>query len=93
VSELVDVWEFPRSFASGAMAQVAEERLTPPDIRARVISSRGDVLTLQVVEGAWTQHADLLLYVREHGPYEVLRRESWPGGRVLLTLTALPSTG
>jgi hypothetical protein len=91
VNEFVEVWELPRSFALDAMADVAGERLTEPDIRARVISSRGDFLTLQVIEGAWTEHARMLLYVREHGPFEVIRREAWPLGRVLLTLRAWPT--
>jgi hypothetical protein len=91
VNELVEAWELPRSFALDAMADVAGERLTEPDIRARVISSRGDFLTLQVIEGAWTEHARMLLYVREHGPFEVIRREAWPLGRLLLTLRAWPT--
>jgi hypothetical protein len=31
-----------------------------------------------------------LLYVEQRGAFELLRREVWPGGRVLLTLAAWP---
>jgi hypothetical protein len=90
-ADLLELWEFPRSFDVGSMVEVATERLTPPDLRAHVVSSRGDVLTVQVAEGRRTEHVDLLLYVRGRGAFEVLRREAWPARRELLVLRAWPN--
>lgn len=39
------------------MTEIALDRLAPPDLRAHVVSSRGDVLTIQVVEGRMTDGA------------------------------------
>jgi hypothetical protein len=88
VVDELELWKFPRTLALAAMVHIAEQRLAPPDLRACPISSRGDVLTVQLVEGAWAAGEEPLLYVRERGAFVVLRREEWPGGRVLLTLRA-----
>jgi hypothetical protein len=85
---LLDAWEYPEGVDVGSMAEIARDGLTPPDLRAQVISARGEVLTLQVSEGSVTPHQEYLLYVRDHGVFQVLRREEWTGGRVLVTLVA-----
>jgi hypothetical protein len=91
--ELLEMWEFPRDwdFPLPEVTEVLIERLTPPDLRAHLISSRGDVLTVQIAEGCRTEDADLLLYVRGRGAFEVLRREAWPERHELLVLRAWPS--
>jgi hypothetical protein len=91
MSDLLELWEFPRSFDLGAMVEVATERLTPPDLRAHLVSSRGDVLTVQLAEGRRTEHVEMLLHVRGRGAFEVLRREAWPERRELLVLRAWPN--
>lgn len=88
--DLLEVWEFPRGFDLASIGEIAQGRLTPPDFRAHLVSSRGDVLTVQLREGVPTAHVDLLLYVRGRGAFEVIRREDWPGRRVLLTLSVWP---
>ncbi len=39
------------------MTEVALDRLAPADARAQLVSSRGDVLTVQVAEGQLTAGA------------------------------------
>jgi hypothetical protein len=62
----------------------------PPDLELRLLSSTGDTITVQVVDGVVPADRAALLYVAGRGAYEVLRRETWPGPRVLLTLAAWP---
>ncbi|WP_242394866.1 hypothetical protein [Anaeromyxobacter oryzisoli] len=88
--QLLELWEFPRGFDLGKITEIAQDRLTPPDLRAQLVTSRGDVLTAQIVEGRATEGTDFLVYVRGRGAFEVLRREVWPGGRAMVTLTAWP---
>ncbi|BDG02211.1 hypothetical protein [Anaeromyxobacter oryzae] len=89
MDQLVDVWEFPRGFDVASVAEIARDRLSEPDLRAHLVSSRGDVLTLQVAQGRLTVHVEMLLYVAGRGAFELLRREVWPERRELLTLRAL----
>ncbi len=88
MDQLVDVWECPRGFDVASVAEIARDRLTEPDLRAQLVSSRGDVLTLQVARGRLTVHVEMLLYVAGRGAFELLRREIWPERRELLTLRA-----
>lgn len=83
---VIDAWSFPRGFDVASVALVARDGRTPPDVRGRVVSERGDVITLQVVSGKVPTPAEFLLYLAGRGAQEILRREEWPGGRVLLTL-------
>lgn len=87
---LLSLWKFPRDFDLAKITAVAQDQLAPPDARAALVSSRGDVLTVQIAEGGLTEGADFLVYVGSRGAFEVLRREMWPGDRVLLTLAAWP---
>ncbi|WP_242392915.1 hypothetical protein [Anaeromyxobacter oryzisoli] len=86
---LVEAWEFPVGFELTAIATIAQERLTEPDVRAYLVSCRGDVLTLQIARGRITTHVPMLLFVAGRGAFELLRREVWPGPRELLTLRAV----
>lgn len=86
---LVAAWIYSRDLAQDVMPTVAIDRLAPPDLRARVLRSTGDTLTVQVDEGA-LPNGNELVYVERRGAFEVARREAWPEGRVLLTLAAWP---
>jgi hypothetical protein len=85
-SEPLEGWEFPAGFDLEKMVEVATARLTPPDLRGILVSSRGDVLTLQVFDGQAPTDPEFRVYVRGRGAFEVLRREAWPDGRELLVL-------
>jgi hypothetical protein len=96
IDTVVDVWEFDASRDLGDVVRGAMERLTPPRFVARVLSSRGDALTVQVVEGEPSDDPGALFYVGGHGAFVVARREEWPPRpgatrrRLLLTLLAFP---
>lgn len=92
-NEPLEAWEFPAGFDLEKIAGVAAGRLTPPDLRGVLVSSRGDVLTLQVFDGQAPADPEFRLYVRGHGAYEVLRREAWPDGRELVVLRASAGRG
>jgi hypothetical protein len=89
--DLLGLWEFPASFPLAKITEIAHGRLAPPDARAVLVSSRGDVITVQLVEGRLTEGGDFLVYVGGRGAFEVIRREAWPGGRALVILKAWPS--
>jgi hypothetical protein len=86
----LSVWSVPEGTDLSAMIEIAHGRLLPPDFRAHLLSSTGDTITVQVVDGA-PPLDDELLYIEQRGAFEVLRREVWPEGRVLLTLSAWPN--
>ena len=92
----VEAWEFDSSSDLADVVQVAMERLAPPTFVAHLLSTRGDSLTLQVMQGEPSADPRRLFYVRGHGAFVLARREEWPprpGGlrtRVLLTLLAFP---
>jgi len=92
----VEAWEFDPSRDMADVVRVAMERLAPPTFVGHLLSSRGDSLTLQVLEGEPPDDPRRLLYVRGHGAFLLARREEWPparGGtrkRLLLTLLAFP---
>jgi hypothetical protein len=90
VTELLDIWEFPADFELAKITQIAIDALTEPDLRAHLVSSRGDILTVQVAEGRPTTDPEMRVYVGGRGAFEVVRRELWPGGRTLLVLRAWP---
>jgi hypothetical protein len=89
---LLRAWELPRGFDLRAMIAITQQDLLLPDLRVRLLSSTGDTITVQVVEGAPPVSDAILLYIQGRGVYDVLRREMWPGGRVLLTLAAWPKS-
>ena len=91
----VEVWEFDPPSDLADVVKVAMERLVPPTFVGHLLSSRGDSLTLQVLDGEPTEDPRRLLYVRGHGAFVLARREEWPPRadgrtRVLLTLLAFP---
>jgi hypothetical protein len=87
--ELLHAWTFERDTPLAGMAEIAQEELLPPDLEVRLLSSSGDVITVQA-NGAPALKPKALLYVRSLGAYEVLRREHWPEGHVLLVLSSWP---
>jgi hypothetical protein len=96
LNETLKVWTFDRDVGPDVAARVALEQLEVPDLEVVLVSARGDVVTVQVVDGVVSDPADVM-YVSGRGLYEVLRSEAWPPAapgdapRVLLTLKAWPS--
>lgn len=90
---LLAVWEFPRTLDVAAMVEIAQDELEQPDLHLQLLSSTGDTVTVQVVDGVAPLDPEAVLYVQGRGPFEIARRETWPGGRVLLTLAAWPRRG
>jgi hypothetical protein len=90
VAARVELWQFPRDFDRGAATQIAQDGLAPPDARGHLLSSTGDTLTMQLVDGRISEDAGMVVYAGGRGAFEVVRREVWPKGRVLLTLAAWP---
>jgi hypothetical protein len=62
--ELLEGWEFPQTFDLGSMTVIAQDRRTPPDALARLVSSRGDVVTVQIVEGRVAEHVHFRVTAR-----------------------------
>jgi hypothetical protein len=81
--DVVDLGAVVRSAQDGELGQ--------PDLELRLLSSTGDTIAVQVVDGVVPVDPAALLYVAGRGAYELLRRETWPGPRVLLTLAAWPA--
>lgn len=86
---LLGAWSHPADADPGAMAREALDGARPADLRLQLLRSTGDTVTVQVADGRAPLGHELL-YLERRGPYDVARRESWPAGRVLLTLTAWP---
>jgi hypothetical protein len=93
VTAVLDIWEFPRGFDLAKITQIAIDALSPPDLRAHLVSSRGDILTVQVADGTPPTDPEMRLYVGGRGAFEAIRTERWPGERVLLVLRAWPQRG
>jgi len=94
---VTDVWEFHENDSIEAITAVALDRSRPPDWRGQLVATHGDVVTVQLVDGARPSMAESVrYYVEQRGPYRLLRREVWPAEpepRVLLTLRAWPQRG
>jgi hypothetical protein len=84
------VWVFPRELGHEQIQVAALAGTDAPELRVHVLSSTGDSISVQVVEGVVPLDPDAVLYVQRRGPFEIKRRDVWPGGRVLLTLDAWP---
>ncbi len=94
IHETLHVWEFDREVAPGVAGKVSLDQLEPPDLEVVLLAIRGDVITVQVIDGSVCDPGSVL-YVARRGLYEILRSEEWPpreGGapRVLLTLRTWP---
>jgi hypothetical protein len=92
----IEAWEFDPSCDLGDVVKLAMERLAPPSFSGQILSTRGDSLTLQILEGEPTGDPRSLYYVGGHGAFVLARREEWPPvpgserKRTLLTLLAFP---
>jgi len=97
LNETLKVWIFDRDVSPDIAAQAALDQLEIPDLEVVLLSVRGDVIAVQIVDGAVPDATADILCVSGRGLYEVLRRETWPPAaagdapRVLLTLKAWPS--
>jgi hypothetical protein len=87
---ILAAWEYPRTFDGAARVEIAQDELERPDLRLQVLSSAGDTITVQVVDGVAPLEPEAVLYVQRRGSFEITRRETWLGGRVLLSLAAWP---
>jgi hypothetical protein len=87
------IWEFPPDADPDVMASIALERKDAPDARGLLVSTRGAVLTVQLVEGTVVDSRSTF-HVQGRGGHVLERREVWParepGGarRELLVLRA-----
>ena len=95
VHGVISVWEFDRDVDLGLAARVAIEQLHAPDLEAVLVSTHGDVITLQVLEGT-VSDPESVLYVARRGLYEIARAEECLSAdgdapRVLLTLRVWPN--
>ncbi len=92
VEEILRAWEIEHEGTElGALVAAAQDdRPGSPEVRFRLVGSRGDSITVQRVDGH-VPHAGTLLYVSKRGTFVVARCERWPGGRQLLLLKAWPS--
>ncbi len=87
---LLHAWRFPRDANLAAMVKIAQKELLPSDLRIRLLSSTGDTISALALDEVVPPLDDSLFYIQNHGAYEVVRRETWPGGREVLTLAAWP---
>jgi hypothetical protein len=96
-SPLVGAWEFEEEEDLQAVTTEVLDRRRPPDWRGRLVSLRGDIISVQLEPGASPSTAPTTrYYIEKRGPYLLLRREIWPGEpreRVILTLRAWPQRG
>ena len=96
IAEPLHAWEFDRAIGADVAAHAALDQLEPPDLEVVIVAARGDVITVQIIEGMLSDVASVL-FVAGRGLHEILRTEQWPplaaGGapRVLLTLRAWPN--
>lgn len=96
LNDTLKVWTFNRDVAPDIATRVALDQLEVADLEVVLLSTRRDVITVQVVEGEMS-NPDEVLYVSGRGLYELVRKEGWPPAtagappRVLLTLKAWPN--
>jgi hypothetical protein len=83
------VWEFPGDTDLGEMVRTAQDQERDPDLRVQLLASAGETVTVEVVDGRVPVDPDAL-HVQDRGACELARRETWPGGRVLLLVMAWP---
>jgi hypothetical protein len=86
----VAVWLHPLDADLGAMARASLDVREVPDLRALVVASTGDTITVELVQGIRPVGLELL-YVERRGAYQLARTEFWPGGRTVLVLRAWPA--
>jgi hypothetical protein len=76
-ADRIAIWEFPSGADGEVMASIVAERRDEPDAVGVVVSARGPVVTLQVVEGAIVNPRSTL-FVEGRGGHVLERREAWP---------------
>jgi hypothetical protein len=81
----LSAWEHGRGDATPTEAAiVAAGRLEAPSLQLEVVGGRGEYLTVLILSGTLSDPA-ALLYVENHGAYEVVSVEPWPEtGRFLV---------
>ncbi len=96
LERVVQAWEFDVSCDLGEIVELARGGDAPPSFTGRLLSTRGDTLSVQVTTGRPTGGPRSLYYVAGHGAFLLARREEWPPARpgaekrLLVTLLAFP---
>ncbi|MBK9519142.1 MAG: hypothetical protein IPO09_17690 [Anaeromyxobacter sp.] len=95
--ETIDVWEADKAIDLADWTIGVVSGLLRPSFQAVLLSSAGDVLTLQVSGPRQPSgERSALFHVAGRGTFELVRLERWPaapgggGERVLLTLRVWP---
>lgn len=85
------VWEYDRGGETLATAEfVAFSRLEPPDFKVERLSSLGEYVTFEITSGA-LKNPSSILYVENHGTFEIVRVEPWLDSGNFLVLRAWPN--
>jgi hypothetical protein len=96
VHETLAIWEFPADAEFPEMVRFVEEGLGDPDAEGVLLSSREDVVAVQLASGTLSGNPASRFYLEGRGGYALVRREEWPalepGGvpRSILTLREWP---
>jgi hypothetical protein len=96
IGSVVEAWEFDPSCELSDVMQLAADRVAEPTFAGALLSTRGDVLTVQVLHGSPSADPHSLFYVAGHGAFALARLEAWPplpgrtSKRFLATLAAYP---
>jgi hypothetical protein len=92
------VWEFDRASDLGRAPKTVLDGLMPPAFQVALLSSQGNVITVQLVGTKGPSGApDAIFCVEKRGAYVLERMEAWPPlpgktrKRFLLTLRAYPA--
>lgn len=78
VYETLAIWEFPPDAEYGAMVQFVLERAGEPDAEGLLLSSREDVVSVQLASGTLSGNPASRFYLEGRGGYVLVRREDWP---------------
>lgn len=96
IGSVVEAWEFDPGCELSDVMRLAADRVAEPTFTGALLSTRGDVLTVQVLHGSPSADPRSLFYLGGHGAFLLARLEAWPplpGGttkRLLATLAAYP---
>jgi hypothetical protein len=96
IGSLVEAWEFDPCCELSDVMQLAADRVAEPTFAGALLSTRGDMITIQILFGSPSADPLSLFYVAGHGAFSLSRLEAWPPlpgrstERLLVTLAAYP---